>query len=99
MNYICFQYDKDKDGFINYREFKALIESREYDDDLPEHVVTKIYELSDKNRDGGLDLIEFINMIHHPDLQPIFGHLIDRFAITLLILLIFAITKSPLKSM
>lgn len=78
---ICFsfQYDRDKDGYINVKELDDLIQSREYENDIPPHVVEKIHSMADVNSDGRLDLNEFINMIHHPKLQPVFGHLVNRF--------------------
>lgn len=77
-NYV-FQYDTNHDGFLNILELNALIESREYENDIPEHVIKKIHEMADQNRDNRIDFSEFVDMINNPDLQYIFGHYISRY--------------------
>lgn len=76
--FVLFQYDKDRDGFINLAELRDMIESREYEHDIPEFVAKKVHEMADKNSDGKLDLEEFVYMIHHPGLAPLFGHYVNR---------------------
>lgn len=73
-----FQYDRDHDGRINLMELRDLIDSREYEEDIPDHVVKKIYERADKDGDGVLDLAEFVALIHNPTLEPLFGHIVRR---------------------
>lgn len=75
---MIFQYDRDKDGYINLGELRDMIESREYENDIPDFVAKKVHDLADTNRDGKLDFNEFVDMIHHPDLAPLFGHYINR---------------------
>lgn len=55
-----------------------MIDSREYEHDIPDFVAKKVHEMADKDNDGKLDLEEFIYMIHHPDLAPLFGHYVNR---------------------
>lgn len=55
-----------------------MIDSREYEHDIPEFVAKKVHEMADKNSDGKLDLEEFVHMIHHPGLAPLFGHYVNR---------------------
>ncbi|CAH0549002.1 unnamed protein product [Brassicogethes aeneus] len=73
------KYDKDKDGYISVQELFELIESREYDNDIPTHVVEKIHEMHDVDRDRRLDFEEFVNMINNPNLGHVFGHFITRY--------------------
>ncbi|EFA08482.1 rhomboid-related protein 2 [Tribolium castaneum] len=73
------KYDRDHDGFINIGELNDLIESREYDHDIPEHVVRKIHQMADQNHDDRIDFTEFVDMINHPDLQYVFGHYVNRY--------------------
>ncbi|XP_060806549.1 rhomboid-related protein 2 [Amyelois transitella] len=73
------KYDKDNDGKISYVELKEIIESREYDHDLPDNVVDKIMSLADRDNSGYLDFAEFVEMMHHPDLKAIFGHFVARY--------------------
>ncbi|XP_049879529.1 rhomboid-related protein 2 isoform X2 [Pectinophora gossypiella] len=73
------KYDKDKDGKISYVELKDIIESREYDHDLPNDVVEKIMTLADRDNSGYLDFQEFVEMMHHPDLKAVFGHFVARY--------------------
>ncbi|XP_053617160.1 rhomboid-related protein 2 isoform X2 [Plodia interpunctella] len=73
------KYDKDNDGRISYVELKAIIESREYDHDLPDNVVEKIMGLADRDNSGYLDFAEFVEMMHHPALKAIFGHFVARY--------------------
>lgn len=72
------QYDKDKDGHISVKELDDLIQSQEYEHDIPEHVVEKIHSLADHDGDGKLNFNEFVAMINHPALRPIFGSLVNR---------------------
>lgn len=78
-NQVFKRYDTDHDGYISVRELNDLVESREYEHDIPSHVVAEIHRRADRNDDGKLDLREFIEMIHHPTLRPIFGHLLSRY--------------------
>ncbi|KAF5287187.1 hypothetical protein FQR65_LT12316 [Abscondita terminalis] len=73
------RYDTDNDGYISVEELTALIESREYEHDIPSHVVSKIHNWADTNQDGRLSYREFVDMIHHPEMRPIFGHLLSRY--------------------
>ncbi|XP_045454178.1 rhomboid-related protein 2 [Melitaea cinxia] len=73
------KYDKDNDGRISYVELKEIIESREYDHDLPDNVVDKIMGLADRDNSGYLDFAEFVEMMHHPDLKAVFGHFVARY--------------------
>ncbi|XP_059048187.1 rhomboid-related protein 2 isoform X2 [Achroia grisella] len=73
------KYDKDNDGKISYIELKAIIDSREYEDDLPPNVVQKIMNLADRDNSGYLDFNEFVEMMHNPDLKNIFGHFVARY--------------------
>lgn len=79
MPVFCFQYDKDKDGRISYVELKEIIESREYEHDLPDNVVDKIMKLADRDNSGFLDFNEFVAMMHNPDLKAVFGHFVARY--------------------
>lgn len=56
-----------------------MIESREYDNDIPAHVVKKVHQLADQNNDDRIDFTEFVEMINHPDLQYLFGHYVNRY--------------------
>ncbi|XP_026740287.1 rhomboid-related protein 2 isoform X3 [Trichoplusia ni] len=73
------KYDKDKDGRISYVELKEIIESREYEHDLPDNVVDKIMKLADRDNSGFLDFNEFVAMMHNPDLKAVFGHFVARY--------------------
>ncbi|XP_050299558.1 rhomboid-related protein 2 [Anthonomus grandis grandis] len=73
------KYDRDGDGFLTIRELNEMIESKEYEKDIPLHCVKKIHEMHDKNRDRRLNFEEFIEMIHNPELNSIFGHYITRY--------------------
>ncbi|XP_046963825.1 rhomboid-related protein 2 isoform X3 [Vanessa cardui] len=73
------KYDKDNDGRISYVELKGIIESREYDHDLPDNVVDKIMNLADRDNSGYLDFAEFVEMMHNPDLKAVFGHFVARY--------------------
>lgn len=72
------QYDTDKDGYINLCELRDMIDSREYERDIPDFASKKIHKMADKDQDGKLDLEEFIHMIHHPEFAPLFGHYVNR---------------------
>ncbi|VEN49516.1 unnamed protein product [Callosobruchus maculatus] len=71
--------DKDRDGYITVKELYDLIESREYEEDIPPQVVRRIHESHDQNRDKRLDYNEFSDMINNPNLQHIFGHYLNRY--------------------
>ncbi|XP_072934187.1 rhomboid-related protein 2 isoform X2 [Epargyreus clarus] len=73
------KYDKDNDGKISYVELKEIIESREYDHDLPDNVVDKIMGLADRDNSGYLDFREFVEMMQNPDLKAVFGHFVARY--------------------
>ncbi|CAH2052743.1 unnamed protein product, partial [Iphiclides podalirius] len=73
------KYDRDNDGRISYVELKNIIESREYDHDLPDNVVEKIMALADRDNSGYLDFAEFVDMMHNPDLKAVFGHFVARY--------------------
>ncbi|XP_034828189.1 rhomboid-related protein 2 isoform X2 [Maniola hyperantus] len=73
------KYDRDHDGRISYVELKEIIESREYDHDLPDNVVEKIMALADRDNSGYLDFAEFVDMMKHPDLKAVFGHFVARY--------------------
>ncbi|XP_030040174.1 rhomboid-related protein 2 isoform X4 [Manduca sexta] len=73
------KYDRDNDGRISYVELKGIIESREYDQDLPDNVVDKIMVLADSDNSGYLDFAEFVAMMHNPDLKAVFGHFVARY--------------------
>ncbi|CAB3220248.1 unnamed protein product [Arctia plantaginis] len=73
------KYDKDNDGRISYVELRDIIESREYDQDLPDNLVDKIMILADSDNSGYLDFREFVEMMHHPDLKAVFGHFVARY--------------------
>ncbi|KAI5642611.1 rhomboid family domain-containing protein [Phthorimaea operculella] len=77
------KYDKDNDGKISYVELKEIIDSREYDHDLPNNVVEKIMSLADRDNSGYLDFQEFVAMMHHPDLKAVFGHFVARYVHTI----------------
>ncbi|XP_013145556.1 PREDICTED: rhomboid-related protein 2 isoform X1 [Papilio polytes] len=73
------KYDRDNDGKISYGELKNIIESREYDHDLPDNVVEKIMALADSDNSGYLEFAEFVEMMHNPDLKAVFGHFVARY--------------------
>ncbi|KAL0818525.1 hypothetical protein ABMA28_008968 [Loxostege sticticalis] len=73
------KYDRDNDGKISYVELKGIIESREYDHDLPDNVVDKIMSLADRDNSGYLDFAEFVEMMHNPDFKAVFGHFVARY--------------------
>lgn len=60
-------------------ELKDIINSREYEHDLPDNVVDKIMGLADHDNSGYLDFNEFVAMMHHPDLKAVFGHFVARY--------------------
>lgn len=60
-------------------ELKEIIESREYEHDLPDNVVDKIMKLADRDNSGFLDFNEFVAMMHNPDLKAVFGHFVARY--------------------
>lgn len=55
-----------------------MVESREYEEDIPGYVVERVHEMHDKNRDKKLDYDEFYEMINNPNLQFLFGHYMNR---------------------
>lgn len=59
-------------------ELNNMIESREYEHDIPDHTAKKIHQMADKDSNGKLSLEEFVYMIHHPDFAPLFGHYVNR---------------------
>ncbi|KAG5900299.1 hypothetical protein JTB14_000825 [Gonioctena quinquepunctata] len=73
------KYDRNRDGFITVNELNDIIESREYEEDIPPHCVRKIINLHDRDGDRKLDFDEFYEMINNPDLQYVFGHYINRY--------------------
>ncbi|XP_061722473.1 rhomboid-related protein 2 isoform X1 [Cydia pomonella] len=73
------KYDRDADGKISYAELKEIIESREYEHDLPDNVVEKIMKLADRDNSGYLDFNEFVEMMHNPDFKAVFGHFVARY--------------------
>lgn len=73
-----FQCDKDKDGFITIEELYQLVETREYEEDIPSYVIERVHEMHDRNRDKKLDYEEFYEMINNPAFQFIFGHFMNR---------------------
>ncbi|XP_075984200.1 rhomboid-4 isoform X2 [Anticarsia gemmatalis] len=73
------KYDRDNDGRISYVELKGIIESVEYDHDLPDNLVEKIMKLADRDNSGYLDFKEFVDMMHNPDLKAVFGHFVARY--------------------
>ncbi|KAJ8712883.1 hypothetical protein PYW08_008187 [Mythimna loreyi] len=73
------KYDKDRDGRISYVELKEIINSREYEHDLPDNVVDKIMGLADRDNSGYLDFNEFVAMMQNPDLKAVFGHFVARY--------------------
>lgn len=74
-----FQYDRDRDGFITVHELNDIIESREYEHDIPPHVVQKIHEMHDIDGNQKLDFDEFVAMINNPNLNYLFGHYFTRY--------------------
>ncbi|KAB0791261.1 hypothetical protein PPYR_03061 [Photinus pyralis] len=81
MQWRCIfdKYDADRDGYISVKELDQLIESQDYERDIPSHVVRKIHALADKNHDGVLDFNEFVQMIQSSTLRPLFGNLMDSY--------------------
>lgn len=77
------KYDHDKDGKISYNELKHIIDSREYDHDIPDTAVEKIMAISDRDNSGYLDFAEFIEMIHKPEFKALFGHMVARYVHTI----------------
>ncbi|KAJ8917355.1 hypothetical protein NQ315_002377 [Exocentrus adspersus] len=73
------KYDRDRDGFITVNELNDLVESKEYEQDIPSYVVKKIHEMHDRDGNQKLDFQEFYDMIHNPDLQYVFGHYVNRY--------------------
>lgn len=73
------KYDKDRDGLINCKELYELIESGEYENDIPKHVVKQIHEISDTDNNKKIDFDEFVNMMNNPDFQYVFGRYLNRF--------------------
>lgn len=55
-----------------------MINSREYQRDIPSHVVKMVHNRADKNGDGKIDYGEFKHMITHPDNEVLFGHYMQR---------------------
>lgn len=64
---------------IDIHELKEIINSREYEHDIPEIVVERILQMSDDDRNGHLDYQEFVRMIQNPILESIFGHFVHRY--------------------
>ena len=79
ITFFTFQYDRDNDGRISYVELKGIIESREYDHDLPDNVVDRIMSLADRDNSGYLDFAEFVAMMKNPDFKAVFGHFVARY--------------------
>lgn len=79
FKHIFNKFDRDRDGFITVSELNDMIESREYEQDIPIHCVKKIHDLHDKNNDRKLNFEEFIEMIHNPEFDSIFGHYLTRY--------------------
>lgn len=77
-NNYFFQYDRNQDGFITVNELNDLIESREYEHDIPPHMVKKIHEMHDHDGDENLNFQEFCDMINNPGLDYVFGHYVTR---------------------
>ncbi|XP_076256523.1 rhomboid-related protein 2-like [Rhynchophorus ferrugineus] len=73
------KFDKDKDGFITVIELREIVESREYQQDIPDYCVKRIHEMHDTDQNKKLDFQEFLDMIHNPELNHIFGHYINRY--------------------
>ncbi|XP_019875758.2 rhomboid-related protein 2 [Aethina tumida] len=73
------KYDRDRDGFITVHELNDIIESREYEHDIPPHVVQKIHEMHDVDGNQKLDFDEFVAMINNPNLNYLFGHYFTRY--------------------
>lgn len=76
---FVFQYDRDKDGKISYCELKAIINSHQYEKDLPPNVTCKIMKLADKDSSGYLDFAEFVEMMQHPQLKVLFGRYVASY--------------------
>ncbi|KAL1502527.1 hypothetical protein ABEB36_007659 [Hypothenemus hampei] len=60
-------------------ELNSMIETREYRQDIPLHCVRKIHQLHDTDQDKRLNFEEFIEMIHNPELNNVFGHYLSRY--------------------
>ncbi|CAG9861791.1 unnamed protein product [Phyllotreta striolata] len=73
------KYDRNRDGFITVKELLEIVESREYDEDIPQSCVNKILKTHDRNLDKKLNFDEFYEMVTNPDLQHIFGHYMNRY--------------------
>ncbi|KAJ8966535.1 hypothetical protein NQ314_003476 [Rhamnusium bicolor] len=73
------KFDRDKDGFITVNELYNLVESREYEHDIPPYVVKKIHEMHDHDGDEKLNFSEFYEMINNPNLKYVFGHYVTRY--------------------
>ncbi|KAK9874302.1 hypothetical protein WA026_002655 [Henosepilachna vigintioctopunctata] len=78
-NTIFEKYDKDRDGLINVCELRDLIESGEYEHDIPPHVVKHIHQLADADNNKKIDFKEFVEMINNPNFEYVFGRYINRF--------------------
>ncbi|XP_039297527.1 rhomboid-related protein 2 isoform X2 [Nilaparvata lugens] len=73
------KYDTDGDGKLNLGELKASITSNGFNHDIPDHAVTKLIKLSDKNRDGHIDFAEFIHLLETDEGRAHFNHLLSQY--------------------
>lgn len=69
----------NRDGKIELSELREIINSREYEHDIPELAVSRILELSDTDGNGYLDFQEFVKMVQNPIFDSIFGHFVHRY--------------------
>ena len=68
---------------ISFREFRDIISSREYKNEIPPSIISRLHSEFDRNHNGYLSFAEFIDMIHHPQLRGVFGHFINRYVNTI----------------
>lgn len=73
------KYDKDRDGLINVCELRDLIESGEYENDIPSHVIKQIHDLADNDNSKKIDFDEFVAMLNNPEFEFAFGRYMNRF--------------------
>lgn len=73
------KYDQNRDGKISYAELRRIIDSQDYDRDLPQNVHQRVMDLADRDSSGYLDFDEFVAMTRNSQLRVFFGRFNSRF--------------------